>query len=95
MTRYITLLKFTDRGARALRKSSARASAFGKAAKKAGVTVEGLYWTTGSYDGVLILRAANAQRALRCLARLAGAGNVTTETLQAFDEREFKAIVGN
>ncbi len=94
MARYITLITFTDRGARALRQSPARARVFTKAAEKAGVTVEAQYWTTGAHDGLLILRADDAERALHCLVELAAVGCVSTETMQAFDEKEFSAIVG-
>jgi uncharacterized protein with GYD domain len=92
MARYLTLLRFTEQGARSLKKSTARAVAFRKAATKAGARVEAQYWTTGAYDGVIILSAKNETRALQCLASLAAAGNVRTETLQAFDTGEFKGI---
>ena len=55
MARYVSLIRFTDQGARALKKSAARALGFRKAAKKAGITVEAQLWTAGSCDGVLIL----------------------------------------
>ena len=93
MIRYVTLLRFTEQGVKNLNKSSARAGTFREAAAKAGVTVETQYWTAGAYDGVLILSAENENNALRCLAALAAAGNVRTETLRAFSAKEFEAIV--
>jgi uncharacterized protein with GYD domain len=93
MARYVSLLRFTDQGARALKKSANRASVFRKAAEKAGITVEAQLWTAGSCDGLLIL-SGDEKKVLRCLAGLATLGNVRTETLQAFDAKEFKAIVG-
>ena len=56
MSRYISLIRFTEQGALALKQSTDRAAAFHKAAEKAGVKVEAQYWTVGAYDGVLILR---------------------------------------
>jgi uncharacterized protein with GYD domain len=94
MPRYIALLKFTEEGAKNIRKSTTRARAFDKLAAKAGVTVEGQYWTTGRYDGVLILNAADEKKVLNALASLAAQGNVVTETLQGFDAAEFEEIVG-
>jgi uncharacterized protein with GYD domain len=94
MPRYIALLKFTEEGAKNIRKSTTRARAFDKLAAKAGVTVEGQYWTTGRYDGVLILSAADEKKVLNSLASLAAQGNVVTETLQGFDAAEFEEIVG-
>ena len=94
MARYITLLRFTDLGARAIKKSAARAAGFRKAAEKAGIIVEAQYWTAGAYDGVLILSADSEQTVLHCLASLGAAGNVRPESMQAFDAKEFGAITG-
>ena len=93
MARYITLIRFTDQGARAMNKSAARASGFHKAAEKVGITVEAQLWTAGSCDGVLIL-SGEEKKILRCLAQLVALGNVRTETMQAFDAKEFGAITG-
>jgi uncharacterized protein with GYD domain len=94
MVRYLCLLRFTSPGVRDLKKSPGRAAAFRKAAEKAGVKVETQLWTTGTYDGVLILSAANQSTALKAITKLAAAGDVTTNTLQAFDAKEFSAIAG-
>ena len=93
MARYVSLIRFTDQGTRALKKSAARASAFRKAAEKTGLTVEAQLWTAGSCDGVLIL-SGDEKKILRCLAQLVALGNVRTESLRAFDAREFNGIVG-
>ncbi len=94
MARYVSLLRFTAQGVKNLKQSPARAAAFGQAAEKAGVQVEMQLWTTGAYDGILILNAASEVKALSAIARLVATGNVTTQTLQAFDAKEFAAIVG-
>jgi len=94
MPRYLSLIKFTEQGAKNLMQSTARAAAFRNAAEKSGVKIEGQYWTVGAYDGALILRADDEQKALRCLTELAAHGNVRTETMQAFIDTEFGAIVG-
>lgn len=94
MARYIALLKFTDQGSKNVKKSTARAHAFDKLAKTAGVTVEGQYWTMGRFDGVLILKAKTEAEVLHLLTSLAALGNVKTETLQALVDAEFDAIVG-
>jgi len=94
MARYVSLLRFTAQGVKNLKQSPARAAAFGQAAEKAGVQVEMQLWTTGAYDGILILNAASEVKALNAIARLVATGNVTTQTLQAFDAKEFAAIAG-
>jgi len=93
MARYVSLIRFTEQGARTLKGSAARALTFRSAAEKAGVAVEAQLWTAGSCDGVLILSGDEA-KILCCLTELASAGNVRTETLRAFDAAEFKGITG-
>ena len=93
MIRYVILLRFTERGIKQVSNSTGRAAAFREAAAKAGVRVEGQYWTTGPYDGVLILAAKEEMRLLQCVAALAAAGNVRTQTLRAFDAKEFEGLV--
>lgn len=93
MSRYISLLKFTEQGARNVRKSTARAHAFDRMAEKAGVRIDGQYWTLGEHDGVLILSASGEEKILHLLSLLAAEGNVRTATMQAFVDTEFDAIV--
>jgi len=94
MARYISLLRFTEQGAKNIKKSTNRAHDFDKLAAKAGVKVEGQYWTMGKYDGVLILTADSEEKVLRMLTLLAALGNIRTHTMQAFVDKEFDAIVG-
>ena len=94
MFHYIALIRFTEQGAKNLKESASRAHAFDSAAEKAGVKIEGPYWTVGAYDGVLILSADDENKLLHCLTELAARGNVRTETLRAFTDKEFVAITG-
>jgi uncharacterized protein with GYD domain len=94
MARYITLIRFTEQGAKGMSKSASRARAFRKAAEEADVTVEAQYWTVGSYDGCLILTSEDETEPLRLLAALAGEGNVRTETMLALDADEFTSVTG-
>jgi uncharacterized protein with GYD domain len=92
MRRYVILIRFTEQGAKAVKKSTERAHAFKEAATKAGVKVEGQYWTLGAVDGVLIVNADSETKALKLVTALAAAGNVKTETLQAFTDAEFDEL---
>ena len=94
MPRYISLLRFTDKGAREIKNSPARAAAFEKAAEKAGVRIEAQYWTTGDFDGLLILHADKEEQALKCLTRLLASGNVRSTTLPAYDATQFGRLIG-
>jgi uncharacterized protein with GYD domain len=94
MATYISLLRFTEQGAKNIKKSTTRAHDFDKIVAKSGVRIVGQYWTVGSYDGVLIISSDTEEKALRCLTDLAAEGNVRTETMQAFIDTEFEQIVG-
>ena len=94
MARYISLLRFTEQGAKNIKKSTARAHAFYKLAAKSGVKVEAQYWTMGKYDGVIILSADSEKKVLHLLASLASLGNVRTSTMQALTDKEFDAVAG-
>ena len=93
MPTYLSLLRFTDKGAANIKESTTRGSAFAEAARSGGVKIEAQLWTIGAHDGVIILSAESEKPVLRCLAELAAAGNVRTETLQAFDAAQFNALL--
>lgn len=93
MSRYIALLKFTAQGAKSLAQSTHRAHSFDRLAKKAGVKVEGQYWTMGRFDGVLVLKCDQEEKVLRLLTRLAALGYVRSETMRAFNDTEFDGLV--
>lgn len=94
MARYISLIKFTEHGSRTIRESYTRAQAFTEAAASAGVEIERQFWTLGAYDGVLIIRADKPEKAWHCLSELVGQGNVTTETMPAFEASEISHFLG-
>lgn len=98
MATYISLIRFTEQGARNVRETRQRAAAFREAAQKAGVTVREQYWMLGAYDGVLILDAPDEESVTAALVGLGTLGNVRTQTMRAFDESEIGGIlerVGN
>ena len=94
MGTYITLIDYTEQGARTIAESPDRAEAFVQAAKAAGVTVRDVYWTFGGHDGVLILEAPDDKSVSSLLLSLGRAGNVRTHTLRAYDRTEMKEILG-
>ena len=93
MKRFIALLDFTAQGRKTIQESPRRSETFLAQAKAAGVTVNALYWTIGAHDGLLSLDAPDAETATALLLRLAASGNVTTQTLQAFNHDEFEALL--
>ena len=93
MATLIALITETQHGEENIYDSVARASGFQALAKEFGVTVKGLYWTMGSYDGVLILDVPDVKAGLALLYRLTAGGDVRAETLQAFNADEMRSIL--
>ena len=94
MPTYMTLINFTDQGARAIQQTADRAAAFKEEAAKSGVTVLDVYWTMGAFDGLLVLEG-DEQDVAKVLFDLAAKGNVHTQTLRAFDEAEITSLIGS
>jgi uncharacterized protein with GYD domain len=93
MNRYVTLIKFTEKGVAAVKESPARAQRFSERAAKAGARIEAEYWTLGPYDGVLIFQAPDEATAAGLVLGLSRDGAVSTCMLRAFDAKEFGEVV--
>ena len=94
MATYITTIKFTEKGIQDIQGSPKRAAAFKTAAKKMGVKVSDIYWTLGSFDGVLIFDAPNEESATAAMLYLSSQDNVSTTTARAFDSSEMEKVLG-
>jgi uncharacterized protein with GYD domain len=93
MATYITLAKWTREGAEKIKDSPARLDAFKKLVQAAGGTVKGFYMVAGRYDMVLILEAPDAEAMAKISLATAARGSVSTETLLAFPEEEYRKII--
>jgi uncharacterized protein with GYD domain len=93
MADYIVLIDYTDQGIRTIKESPGRADAFRENAKKIGVTVKELYWTSGAHDGVLIVEAPDDKAVSALMLSLVRAGNVRTQTLRAYGPSEMREIL--
>ena len=93
MATFIALISETQEGESKIRESVARANRFREEASELGVDVKELYWTLGSYDGVLVFEAPDDETAAALLFKLTSKGNVRTSTLRAFDSAEMQTIL--
>lgn len=94
MTRFVLLIKFTEKGITHIQQSPERAAAFRNSVEKAGGRVEAQLWTLGPYDGVVVFIAPDERAATALVLALGKADNVTTCMLRAFDAQEFKDVLG-
>ena len=93
MAKYISLIKYTAKGIENVKESPKRHDAFKKLCESMGAKVEGVYLTMGRYDLVLIVDAPNPETAAKIVLATASRGAVSTETLQAFSEAEYRKII--
>ena len=76
-----------------IKESPARLDAARKAAEKVGGKILTWYLTTGQYDAVIVSEYPNDEAVARFSLSAGALGNVTTETLRAFTEAEYRNIV--
>jgi len=92
MAMFISLINFTEQGAKNCKVSPDRAANFKTMAEKSGVKVKEIYWTMGAHDAVIIMEAPKDEAAVAAMLGLASLGNVKTQTMRAFNAEEMKAI---
>ena len=93
MATYISLIKLTQQGVSSIKDGPARLDAGKETLKSFGSELTGFYLTMGRYDIVAISEAPDDAAAAKVALALGSAGNVTTETLHAFTEAEYREIV--
>jgi uncharacterized protein with GYD domain len=93
MATYISLIKLTHQGITTIKEGPARLDAGKETLKTFGSELKTFYLTMGSYDIVAISEAPDDAAAAKVALAIGAAGNVTTETLRAFSEDEYREIV--
>jgi len=95
MPRYLMLLHYTSQGIANIKQSPARLDAARKAAEKAGGKIHDWYLTMGRYDAALVAEFPDDDACARVALSLGSLGNVSTETLKAFTEDEYRKIISS
>jgi uncharacterized protein with GYD domain len=93
MPTYITLIKWTSKGIEHIKESPARLDKVKAAVKAAGGEVKAFYMTMGQYDAVLIGEGPTDEAYAKIMLATASSGNVSTQTLKAFTEDEYRRIL--
>ena len=94
MPTYVTLFRWTQKGAENVKQSPARLDKIKEAIKAAGGEMQAFYLTMGQYDGISISEAPSDEVYARTMLAATSAGNVQTETLRAFTENEYRKLIG-
>ncbi len=95
MPHYISLLRYTQQGASKVKESPARLDSARKAAEAAKGKIISWYLTMGKYDAVLISEFPDDATAAKFMLSTCALGNVTTQTLKAFTEVEYRDIAAS
>jgi len=93
MAKYVVLYRFTEEGAKGIRGTVERARETRAENERRGFKVQALLWTQGPYDLVAIVDAPSEEAMMGAMVNIVSAGNVSSVTLRAFDEKEMESIV--
>ena len=93
MAKYISLVKYTGKGIENVKQSPTRLDDFKKLCESMGAKVDGFYLTMGRCDMLLILDAPDSATVAKIILATSSRGAVSTETMQAFSEAEYRKII--
>ena len=93
MPKYVVLYRFTPEGAKTIRETVSRARQTREENEKRGFKVETILWTQGAYDIVSIVDAPSEEAMMGAMTSVCGAGNVSSTTMRAFDEKQMEQIL--
>ena len=95
MPQYVTLVRYTQQGMSTIKESPARLYAAKKSAEAVGGKVLAWYLTMGQYDAVLISEFPSDEACAKFTLSAGQLGNISTETLKAFSEEDYRKIIGS
>jgi uncharacterized protein with GYD domain len=93
MATFISTIRFTEQGIKAIGETTKRSASLKAAAKKMGIKVTNIYWTLGAFDGLLIFEAPDDESATALMLKLSSLGNVHTNTARAFTAEEMDKVL--
>lgn len=93
MPTYIALMRYTEQGIKAVKDSPKRREAAAKAIEAMGGKLLHSYLTMGQYDVVSVIELPDDEAAAKMALVTGMLGNVSTDTLLAFDEAQTDRII--
>jgi uncharacterized protein with GYD domain len=90
---FIMSMNFTERGIREIKDDPKRAQAAKDLAKKCGCEIKQMYLTSGKYDVVQIIEAANGDNIAKYALANGSLGFVRSRTVRAWPPEEFTKII--
>jgi len=93
MPTYLVLLRYTQAGIQNIKESPARLDAARQLASSLGGEIRAVYLTMGRYDLATVFDGPDDETVAKFALAIGSRGNVTTETLRAFPEAEYRRII--
>jgi len=93
MAKYVVLMNWTDQGVKAVKDTVNRYHQAKTLIERMGGKDLTILWTIGAYDLLTVIEAPDDETLSAILLALAGGGNLRTQTLRGFDEKEMQAIL--
>ena len=94
MSTYILLSRFTAQGIQNIKDGPERLEAAKKALKGLGAELKDFYLVMGQYDAVVVVEAPDDETIAKASIAIGSLGNVRMESMRAFEESEYRQIVG-
>jgi uncharacterized protein with GYD domain len=94
MATYILLATYTEQGIKTIKDTVKRSQGVSELAKKAGLTMKETYWVLGPYDVMAVFEAPSDEAMTAFALSVAQQGNIKTQTLRAFAEKDMAGILG-
>lgn len=95
MATYIILGSYTAQGMANIKDGPSRLDAAREMVGQIGVTLRDFYLTMGEHDFVAVAEAPDNAAAARALIGLGSLGNVSTTTMAALTEDEFRSLIAD
>ena len=92
MAKFVSLINWTDEGAKTASATVDRADAAKKIAADMGGSIEVL-WTMGEFDIVAISEFADDETAVKFMAKVSSQGAIRTQTMRAFEADDVRRLM--
>lgn len=93
MPTYIVLQEYTQQGIENIEDSPERLDEAKALAESMGCEVKQFYLTFGDYDMVVVVEAPDDETAAQLALTVGKSGSVSTKTLKAFPEDEYRDVI--
>jgi uncharacterized protein with GYD domain len=95
MATYVVLANWTQQARQGVGEGRQRRAAARAVAESLGAEIKQVYLTMGRYDLVIIIEAPNDETVAKIALKVGATGNLTTETLRAFNEGETDQLLAS